>query len=82
MDPESFVIGGVKQLDTYNSGGEWLYAVFRTGIGGQITGFIHNEDHYWVNLGAGGYFGGGGIAYKSISIGITEKTSYFVEKHC
>ena len=78
----------------HNNGGQWLYGVFNTGsgeeltnypmtsfvstmnnetslvTGSKLTGFIHNEDHYWVENGLIGQFTGNGKAYKSISLGV------------
>ena len=83
LDPANAVVGGryVKSKvmatkfnsffrvnkNVYHNGGEWLNAVFPTGKGGKLTGFIHAEDQFWV---AGQGFTGNGKAFKSISLGI------------
>ena len=55
-----------SQTDSYNNGGEWLNSVFLTGPGGQLTGFVHAEDRFWVS---GQGFTGRGRAYKSVALG-------------
>ena len=52
--------------DIYHNGGEWLDSVFQSDLERGLTGFVHAEDHYWVE---GQGLTGHGKAYKSISLG-------------
>ena len=54
------------EYDAYNNGGEWLNAVFPTGLTQQLTGFVHAEDQFWID---GQGFTGHGKAFKSIALG-------------
>ena len=66
LEPQHGVIGGQLDYDVYHNGGEWLDSVFQSDLERGLTGFVHAEDHYWVE---GQGLTGHGKAYKSISLG-------------
>ena len=66
LEPSNGVIGGVLDYDVYHNGGEWLDSIFLTDRQRGLTGFVHAEDHYWVE---GEGLTGQGKAFKSISLG-------------
>ena len=72
LQPRHGVIGGVLDYDVYHNGGEWLDSVFQTDLQRGLTGFVHAEDHYWVE---GEGLTGHGKAYKSISLGESHHVS-------
>ena len=76
------IIGGKLNFDAYNNGGEWIDSVFD--VGPDLVrknflafssfpflqlGFVHAEDQYWEE----GHFTGDGKAFKSVSLGRSEK---------